>query len=183
MRRIIDKFNLTQIAISTLEIVFTVTPTNALPGENVATTLKWAKTNPQLPTLEYSSETLTYSGTQGNLQFFISVVDTSDNFIYTSPNPPAWTVRSETIEVKQDSNIKFSQKTTKSIKLIQNIYNLNIANDFRNSRYVAKINGMNFYEGKLFAYITIDSSVNSSWEIIYLESLSQEIDNAKLLSN
>jgi hypothetical protein len=41
---------------------------------------------------------------------------------------------------------------------------------------------MNFYQGALFAYITVDSQNNSSsWEIINLTSLKQEIENAKLL--
>ncbi|MBD2292758.1 hypothetical protein H6G06_04475 [Anabaena sphaerica FACHB-251] len=176
----IHKFNFViQVIVSTLVIASAVNPAHALPGENIVNVLEWVKTKPQLPTLEYSSETLTYFGKKGNLQFFISEYPTDDfSYLY----PPSSYIHSETIEISKEPQIKFSQKTDQAIQLVKDIYNTKIANDYRRSQYGAKINGMTFYKGKLFAYITIDSKDNSSWEIIHLNSWQQEIDNAKLSS-
>ncbi|MEA5552529.1 hypothetical protein VB713_16430 [Anabaena cylindrica UHCC 0172] len=177
-----NKFKfIAQLAVSTLAMLCVVTPSYALPGENIADVLKWVKTKPQLPILKYSDETLTYFGKKGNLQFFISARP-SDDFSYLYP--PSWYIHSESIEVTQEPQINFSRKTAKAIKLINDIYSTKIASDFRRSQYITTIHGMSFYKGAIFAYITIDSQKNlSSWDIINLTSLQQEIDNAKLSAN
>ncbi|OCQ98956.1 hypothetical protein BCD64_23235 [Nostoc sp. MBR 210] len=159
------------VALSTLAITFTIHPANALPGQNINTVLNWVKKKPQLPSLEYGHESLTYYGTKGNLSFYVTVNQQR--------------VIREVLSVNGESKLKFSKKDVKAVKLIQDIYGINIANDFKNSRYVTKIADQKFYRGQKFAYSTFDlDSTNdvsavSELEIIFLNSLQQKIDNAK----
>ncbi|MCV3212364.1 hypothetical protein OGM63_02265 [Plectonema radiosum NIES-515] len=118
-----NKFNLlSTAALSVCAIALTVAPANALPGQNINTVLNWAKTRPQLSALKYNSETHGYGGRNGNLYFFVNT---------TSQNG---TVTKEGITVSNDPSIKFTTDNAKGVKLLQNIYNSEIANDFRNSR-------------------------------------------------
>ena len=163
-----NKYNFAyQIALSTLAMVFAVAPVYALPGENTNTVLKWVKTKPQLSTLKYGYETFTYVGTKGNLRFFVSENSTNK------------TVISETMEISNDPSIKFTKKNAQAIKLAEDIYNANIANDFKNSQYVTKISGSHYYRGQRFAYVTTDSEGSSALKIIPLKSLQKEINTAK----
>ncbi|MBD2514511.1 hypothetical protein H6G93_05715 [Nostoc sp. FACHB-973] len=158
-------------ALSTLAITFVIAPANALPGQNINTVLNWVKTKPQLPTLQYGHETLTYYGTKGNLSFHVTV--------------PQKIVTQEGISVNGDSKLKFTKKNVKAVKLLQDIYGSNIANDFKNSRYVTKIAHEQFYRGQKFAYstsdfeATSDASSTSAFQIIPLNNLQQNIDSAK----
>ncbi|MBE9034216.1 hypothetical protein [aff. Roholtiella sp. LEGE 12411] len=158
-------------ALSTLVVTFAFAPANALPGQNINTVLKWVKTKPQLPTLTYSSETLTYYGTRDNLSFHVSVDQQK--------------VRSESISVNGDSKLRFTQKNAKAVKFLQDIYGSNIANDFKNARYVTKISDIHFYRGQKFAYTVFefeggtDLPGSSGFEIIPLNKLQQDIDNTK----
>ncbi|MEH2424026.1 MAG: hypothetical protein V7K48_24900 [Nostoc sp.] len=144
-----------------------VTPANALPEQNINTVVKWAKTRPQLPTLRYNSEAHGYEGTNGKLYFYTDV---------TSQNG---TVTKEGITVSDDSSLKFTTKNANAVKLLQNIYNSNIANDFQKSRYVTKVGRDQFYRGQKFAYIAAEVQGGSSFQIIPLNKLQGFIDNVK----
>ncbi|MEH1871590.1 hypothetical protein [Nostoc sp.] len=162
------KFNyLFNATLSAIAIILTVTPANALPDQNISTVVKWAKTRPQLPTLRYNSEAHGYDGTKGNLYFYADV---------TSQNG---TVTKESITVSGDSSIKFTTKNANAVKLLQNIYNFNIANDFQKSQYITKVGRDQFYRGQKFAYITAEVQGGSSFQIIPLNKLQKFIDNAK----
>lgn len=154
-------------AASALAIVLAVTPANALPGQNINTVIKWAKTKSQLPTLTYSSEAHGYGGTKGKLYFYADV--TSEN----------GTVTKEGITVSGDSSLKFTTKNSPAVKLLKNIYNSNIANDFQKSRYVTKVGRDQFYRGTSFAYITAKVEGGSAFQIIPLKDLQGLINNAK----
>lgn len=158
-------------AVSALAIVLTITPANALPGQNINTVIKWAKTKSQLPTLRYNSEAHGYDGTKGNLYFYVDV---------TSVNG---TVTKEGITVSGDSSIKFTTKNSQAVKLLKNIYNTNIANDFQKSKYVTKVSRDQFYRGQNFAYITAQVQGGSAFQIIQLTQLQGVIDNAKYCQN
>ncbi|MFN6495725.1 MAG: hypothetical protein RMX65_001480 [Nostoc sp. DedQUE01] len=167
-----NKFNLLHFAaLSTLAITFAVAPANALPGQNINTVLSWVKTKPQLPTLEYGHETLTYYGSKSNLSFYVTV--------------PQKIVTQESISVNGDSKLKFTKKNVKAVKLLQDIYGSNIANDFKNSRYVTKVAHEQFYRGQKFAYSASDFEATtgapsiSELQIIPLNNLQENIDSAK----
>ncbi len=162
------KFNyLFQATVCAIAFILAITPANALPGENINTVVKWAKTRPQLPTLRYNSEAHGYEGTKGKLYFYVDV--TSEN----------GTVTKEGITVSGDSSLKFTTKNAKAVKLLQNIYNSNISNDFQKSRYVSKVGRDQFYRGQKFAYIIAQVQGGSAFQIIPLNKLQEFIDNAK----
>ncbi|MBW4616960.1 MAG: hypothetical protein KME21_27690 [Desmonostoc vinosum HA7617-LM4] len=154
-------------AMSALAVILAIAPVNALPGQNINTVIKWAKTRTKLPVLRYNNEAYGYSGTKGNLYFYVNV---------TLPNE---TVIKEGITVSRDPNVKFTRKNTKAIKLVQDIYSYNLANDFNKSRYITKIDRDLFYRGKKFAYIAAEVQDGSAFQIIELSKLHQEIGNAK----
>jgi hypothetical protein len=163
-----SKFNyLFNATLSAIAVILAVTPANALPEQNINTVVKWAKTRSQLPTLRYNSEAHGYDGTKGNLYFYADV--TSEN----------GTVTKEGITVSGDSEIKFSTKNAKAVKLLQNIYTSNIANDFQKSQYVTKVGRDQYYRGQKFAYITAAVQGGTSFQIIPLNKLQEFIDNAK----
>ncbi|QSJ19892.1 hypothetical protein JYQ62_14985 [Nostoc sp. UHCC 0702] len=159
--------NLFSTAVSVLAIVLTITPANALPGQNINTVIKWAKTKSQLSPLRYNSEAHGYEGSKGNLYFYADV--TSENGIVTK----------EGITVSRDSSVKFTTKSSQAVKLLKDIYNSNIANDFQKSRYVTKVGRDQFYRGQSFAYITAQVQGGSAFQIIQLSKLQGVIDNAK----
>jgi hypothetical protein len=162
------KFNLlSTAALSVCAIALTIAPANALPGQNINTVLKWAKTRPQLSALKYNSEAHGYEGRNANLYFYVNT--TSQNGIVTK----------EGITVSDDPSIKFTTNNAKGIKLLQNIYNSEIANDFRNSRSVAKVGRDTFSRGQKFAYITAAVQNGTNLQIISLNNLQSEINNAK----
>ncbi len=114
------KFNyLFNATLSAIAVILAVTPANALPEQNINTVVQWAKTRPLLPTLRYNSEAHDYDGTKGKLYFYADVTSQDG------------TVTKEGITVSGDSSIKFTTKNAKAVKLLQNIYNFNIANDFQ----------------------------------------------------
>ncbi|MGJ5630804.1 hypothetical protein [Nostoc sp. CALU 1950] len=162
------KFNyLFHVSLTAIAVILAVTPANALPGQNISTVVKWAKTRPQLPPLRYNSEAQGYDGTKGNLYFYADV---------TSQNG---TVNKEGITVSGDKRLKFTTKNANAVKLLQNIYNSNIANDFQKSRYVSKVGRDQYYRGQKFAYIAAEVQGGSALQIISLNKLQEFIDNAK----
>ncbi|BBD60645.1 hypothetical protein NIES2109_34440 [Nostoc sp. HK-01] len=163
-----NKFNLIALAaLSSLAVTFVVTPANALPGQNINTVIKWAKTKTKLPRLTYSSEAHGYSGNKSNLYFYVDVP--SENGIVTK----------EGITISGDSSIKFTSKNAKAVKLIQSIYNANIANDFSQSRRVTKVGRDHYYRGQKYAYILAEVQGGSAFQIVKLNELQGEIDGAK----
>ncbi len=162
------KFNyLFNVTLSAIAVIMAVAPANALPEQNISTVVKWAKTRPQLPTLRYNSEAHGYEGTKGNLYFYADV--TSLNGI----------VNKEGITVSGDKRLNFTTKNANAVKLLQNIYNSNIANDFQKSRYISKVGRDQYYRGQKFAYITAEVQGGSSFQIIPLRNLQEFINNAK----
>ncbi|MEH2441433.1 hypothetical protein [Nostoc sp.] len=153
--------------LSAIAVILAVTPANALPEQNISTVVKWAKTRPLLPTLRYNSEAHGYDGTKGKLYFYADV--TKEN----------GTVTKEGITVSDDKRLKFTTKNANAVKLLQNIYNSNIANDFQKSRYISKVGRDQFYRGQKFAYIAAEVQGGSSLQIIPLNKLQEFIDNAK----
>ncbi len=151
---------------SAMAVILSIAPVNALPDQNISTVVKWAKTRPQLPTLRYNSEAHGYDGTKGKLYFYADVTDEKG------------TVTKEGITVS-GSGLKFTTKSANTLKLLQNIYNSQIANDFQKSRYVTKVGRDLYYRGQKFAYITAEVQGGSSLQIIPLRNLQEFIDSAK----
>lgn len=162
------KFNyLLSAAVSGLALFLAITPANALPGQNINTVVKWATTRTKLPTLTYNSEAHGYGGAKGNLYFYADVTSEKG------------TVTKEGITVSGDSSLKFTKKNAKALKLIQDIYNSNIANDFQKSQYVTKIGRDQFYRGKKYGYLAAEVQGGTNLQIIPLKNLQEAINNAR----
>ncbi|MDZ8054906.1 MAG: hypothetical protein RMX68_016380 [Aulosira sp. ZfuVER01] len=155
------------IALSTLTVTLSLTPANALPGQNITTVVNWAKTRETLPAIKYNSEAHGYEGTKGKLYFYADV---------TSQNG---TVTKEGITVSGDSSLKFTKKNAKALKLVQDIYNSQIAKDFKKSRYVTKIDRDQFYSGEIYGYIAAEVQDGTNLRIVTLKNLQAEIKNAR----
>ncbi|MFH7030845.1 MAG: hypothetical protein ACHBN1_37225 [Heteroscytonema crispum UTEX LB 1556] len=155
-------------ALSSFAVVLATFPANALPGQNISAVVKWAKTRPQLPpVLKYNSEVSGYDGTKGNLYFYVNVTSEKGS------------VTKEGITVSGDRSIKFANDNAKGVKLLEDIYNAGIANDFRNARSVAKVGRDTFYRGQKFGYITAEVQGGTNFQMIALGSLQKAIDDAK----
>ncbi|HEY9694708.1 MAG TPA: hypothetical protein V6D15_21115 [Oculatellaceae cyanobacterium] len=164
----VKKLNLISFsAVSVIAMIFAVVPVYALPGQSINTVIKWAKTKPQLPTLKYNSDAHGYDGTKKNLYFYADVPSQNGKVI------------KEGITVSNDSSIRFTQKNAKAVKLIQNVYNSTIANDFRTSKNVIKVGRDQFLRGQKFGYITAEVQGGSAWQITSLSTLQEEINNAR----
>jgi hypothetical protein len=154
--------------LSSLAVVLGTVPANALPGQNISAVAKWAKTRPLLPpVLKYNSEVSGYDGTKGNLYFYVDVTSEKGS------------VTKEGITVSGDRSIKFAKNNAKAVKLLQDIYNAGIANDFRNARSVVKVGRDTFFRGQKFGYITAEVQGGTNFQMIRLNSLQKAIDNAK----
>ncbi|MCC5618126.1 hypothetical protein LC605_24185 [Nostoc sp. CHAB 5836] len=163
-----SKFNyLFNAVLSAIAVILAITPANALPEQSINTVVKWAKTRPLLPTLRYNSEAYGYDGTKGKLYFYADV--TAEN----------GTVTKEGITVSGDSSLKFTTKNAQAVKLLQNIYNSNLANDFQKSRYITKVGRDQFYRGQKFGYIAAEVQGGSALQIIPLRNVQKFIDNAQ----
>ncbi|MBW4560748.1 MAG: hypothetical protein KME32_06225 [Mojavia pulchra JT2-VF2] len=167
MSKIHRFYSIISAALSGLALVLTVAPANALPGQHINTVVNWTKAKAQLPTLKYNSEAHGYDGRKGKLYFYVNV---------TSQNG---TVTKEGITISGDSNVKFTKKNARTVQLIQDIYNSNVANDFSKSRSITKVGRDQFYAGNKFAYIAAEVQGGSAFQIINLSSLQGEIDNAR----
>ena len=122
--------------LSTLAIISTVKPATALPGQSANELLQWAKSRP-LPTLKYSSEVYSYTGNKGNLHFYAATT-TGENGKITR----------EGVTVSHDKTVKFSTRNGKSVKVIADIYGLQIANDFKNAQFMETVDRNSFLRGK-----------------------------------
>jgi hypothetical protein len=89
------------------------------------------------------------------------------------------TVTKEGITVSGSDRLQFTTKNANAVKLLQNIYNSHIANDFQKSRYITKVGRDQFYRGQKFAYIAAQVQGSSALQIIPLSNLQEFIDNAK----
>ncbi|MBW4667138.1 MAG: hypothetical protein KME60_06740 [Cyanomargarita calcarea GSE-NOS-MK-12-04C] len=154
--------------LSVIAVILATTPVQALPGQNVNSVIKWAKTKPQLPALKYNSEFNNgYDGTKNNLYFYVSVP--SENGV----------VKKEGITVSGDTSIKFAVNNAKGVKLIQDIYGSRVSNDFRSAKFISKVGRDSFYQGKNYGYITAQVQNGTNIQIISLNNLQDEIKNAK----
>lgn len=131
----------------------------ALPGQSVSTVVQWSQNHPILPKLKreiaelsgqpyYISETKIDAGT---VVLNVSPADNNDT-----------KVAEETIAFRtpQPATVfDFNRTNTKGLSLVERIYSRAIANDFRTSKYVARVEYPNrdlrFYQGRLFSYVTI----------------------------
>jgi hypothetical protein len=151
--------------LSTLAVMSTAKPATALPGQSAKDLLQWAKSRP-LPTLTYSNKVYSYSGNKGNLHFYAATTGANGK------------VTREDVTVSHDRTIKFSTRNGKAVKVIEGIYGLRIANDFKNARVIQTFGKDSFLRGKQYAY-TVDILDGTNFRIFPLKDLPREISQAQ----
>jgi hypothetical protein len=152
--------------LSTLAIISTVKPATALPGQSANDLLQWAKSR-SLPTLTFSSEVYSYNGNKGNLHFYAAT--TGENGKVTR----------EGVTVSKDKTVKFSTRNKKAVKVIEGIYGLRIANDFRNAQVMETVGRNSFLRGKQYAYTVAKVQDGTNFQIFSLKDLAKEVSQAK----
>lgn len=165
----------------TLALQWTL-PAYALPGQNIRAVINWSENNPIISKLTYSStqyekgepdyySKVDFPGQQSTLTFNVWVncngIITSENIDYRS----------------QDKNnaLEFKKDNSNGIRLIQQIYGQSIAEEFRTSEYVTRINESQFYKGRRFGYQTWNDSNDGIYHftIIPLKDLETNIKQWK----
>lgn len=149
-------------------------PAHALPGQSLEMVQQWAKDSDVLPpALVYTPDVNAYTGIrtieQGLLALSVKVRPTDNVVLH------------EQIVVQLNApNLMFSRENAEGLKLIGHIYDPQIADDFRNADYVAKVGNSDFYQGDRFVYLTEHhpSEGIHRLSVISIYDLRQAIDRA-----
>lgn len=158
-------------------------PVQALPDQSVQTVVQWAKQHRVLSPLRRGISEL------GNMPFYTTEGKLkTGNFVFSmSPDPQDRRVRKETIVSSTPQKPQeFTRTNVNGLNLIQQTYDQAIVNDFRQSKYIARVRYNNqdvrFYQGRSFGYMTTDFKPLSTGEkyfnhftILPLSQLNREI--------
>ncbi len=145
------------------------TSANALPGQKLTTIRQWSSESLLLPpNLVYNPEYAAYTGMrtiEGGLLALYVKIRPQDNIsvweqVVTQVNAP---------------NLSFARNDREGLTLIERIYSAEIAEDFRTSKYVARIGETKFYQGSQFAYTVLEQSGIRRFSVIPVSNLKQAI--------
>ena len=138
---------LRNLACSSIALLLVSTSAHALPGQSLETVRQWAKESFVLPSLVYNRKVDAYTG--------IRTIEGGLLALYVKLRPRDGVVTQEQIVSQLNApGLAFTRNNAKGLKLIERIYNPQIAEDFRKSDYVAQVGDIDFYQGKQFVYIT-----------------------------
>ncbi|MBW4439988.1 MAG: hypothetical protein KME10_01875 [Plectolyngbya sp. WJT66-NPBG17] len=129
-------------------------PAHALPGESVQTVKNRVTNNSALSPLDRGIAELS------GLPFYTSQGKLPDGGIVFSMSPDRQDQRSQQETIAFETSKSFAGFTRQNLKLIQQMFGGSIAEDFRRSSYVARVDYVHienrFYRGKKFAYTTTE---------------------------
>jgi hypothetical protein len=137
-------------------------PTYALPGQSLKVIRQEAKKSFVLPpNLVYNDEFDAYTG--------IRTIDDGVLAMYVRVRPQDQVSTQEMFVIQRKApNLAFVRNDAEGLRLIERMYNAQIANDFRTSKYVAQIGEADFYQGKQFVYITYNQPTEGIWRFSVL---------------
>lgn len=145
----LNPFNLVRdCVLGSFALLLSSSSVYALPGQLLETVQQWAKESDVLPdALVYTHDVKAYTGTrtidQGLVALSVKVRSNDKRVLH------------EQIVVQLNApNLVLSRENAEGVKLIERIYDAQIADDFRNADYAAKVGNTNFYQGDRFVYIT-----------------------------
>lgn len=156
------------LALGGMALLLSTTPAYALPGQNLKTVRQWAKESFVLPELAYNSKYDAYTGIrtiEGGLLALYVEVRPQDN---TS-------VREQIVTQLNAPNLRFARNDAEGLELIKRIYTPEIADDFRASKFVAQVGKTDFYQGKKFAYTTLQQQSLRQFGVMPASELKQAI--------
>lgn len=162
------------LTISSLVIPFQATSSLGLPGQSLDTVRRWTTENPVIPEIIYNPEVQGYTGLetiQGGLIAFLVRVNPENNQV----------TQEQITTLVGTTNLAFTRDNEPGLELLGRVYDAGLVNDFRESRYVAKVGTRRFYQGERFAYIASDRPLNDAvrFNIIPITNLRQAIEQAK----
>lgn len=143
---------LSQLALGSVALTLGATSANALPGQDIAAIRTWTENSSMLPALQYNRDVNAYTGIRtipkGNLALFVKLRPENKT-----------SVQEQIIAQVNAPELAFARDNAKGLEMIEQIYSFQIADDFRGSKYVARINSpqvgsQDFYQGDRFIYIT-----------------------------
>lgn len=157
------------LALSTVALLLGMTPAYALPGQNLTTIRQWAKESFVLPpNLVYNPKYDAYTGIRtvgsGLLALYVKVRP-QDNV----------SVREQIVTQINAPDLRFARNDAEGLKLVERIYSPEIAKDFQASKFVAQIGDTDFYQGKKFAYTTLEQKGIRRFSVIPVSDLKQAI--------
>lgn len=173
--RCFNCFNMVRdLAIGSIMLLFTATSAAALPGQSLETVKQWAEASNVLPpALAYDRDVNAFTGVRtiedGLLALSVKV-RFHDNIV----------VREQIVVQPNVPNLAFSRESPEGLKLIERIYDAQVAEDFRKSDYVAKVGNSDFYQGDRFVYIIeqLPRQVIQQFSVIPIADLRAAIDQA-----
>ncbi|MBW4417910.1 MAG: hypothetical protein KME13_01625 [Myxacorys californica WJT36-NPBG1] len=158
----------------TLAFLGTASSAQALPGQKIQTVLQWAQKHSLLSPFKRDI------GELSGLPFYTSEAKVKGGSIVFAMNPTDQTdivVGEEAIAYRTQSNranAAFTRTNTEGLNLIRSIYTqplANVANDFQQSKYVARVEfnhvDLRFFQGKRFGYTTLEFKEPSQGERFY----------------
>jgi len=155
--------------LSGIALLMGVAPAHALPGQNLKTVRQWAKESFVLPpALVYNPQYDAYTG--------IRTIDGGLLALYVKVRPQDQvSVREQIVTQLNAPKLSFARNDAEGLKLIERLYTPAIADDFRNSKYVAQIGQTDFYQGKKFVYTTLQQQGIRRFSVMPLSELKQAI--------
>ncbi|MGA7936016.1 MAG: hypothetical protein WCA35_20855 [Kovacikia sp.] len=160
-----------------IALILGAAPVYALPGQKLDTIRRWAKESFVLPPdLVYNPEYNAYTGirtiTGGLLALYVKVRPL-DNV----------SVREQIVMQLNEPNLRFTRNDAEGLKLIERIYNPEIAEDFRMSKYVAQVGKTDFYQGNKFVYTTFQQQGIRRFSVIPISDLKQVVQQQTACQN
>lgn len=174
MKRLFNrKFKLLRnLTLSGIALLLSTAPAHALPGQNLETIREWSKKSFVLPpALVYNPDYDAYTGIRtikdGMLALSVKV-DPQDK---TS-------VHEQVVTLLNRPGFAFTRSNLQGLKLVEQIYNPQIAEDFRTSKFVAQVGEVDFYQGDQFVYTTHNRFLRGirRFDVIPVDNLKQAID-------
>ncbi|NJP12163.1 MAG: hypothetical protein HC866_24095 [Leptolyngbyaceae cyanobacterium RU_5_1] len=150
------------------------TSAHALPGQTIETVRKWAENSAILPVLVYNRDVDAYTGLRsvpgGNLALLVKVRP-EDN---TS-------VEEQLVTIMNTPGLAFARNNAQGLEMIERMYNSQVTDDFRGSKYVGQIGNYDFYQGGKFVYIVSDGLPDGirRFHVISGDQLDEAIAQAK----
>lgn len=153
---------LLQVTLGALVMLLSATPVRALPGQSLKTVREAARKSFVLPpNLVYNDEFDAYTG--------IRTIDEGVLAMYVKVRPQDQVSTQEMFVIQRNaSKLAFARNDAEGLKLLERMYNSQIATDFRTSKYVAQIGEADFYQGKQFVYITYNQPTQGTWRFSVL---------------
>jgi hypothetical protein len=143
-------------------LLLNILPADALPGQSLEAVRQAAKESFVLPpSLVYNDDFNAYTG--------IRTIDDGVLAMYVKVRPQDQVSIQEIFVIERYApRLTFARDDVEGLRMIERIYNSQIAEDFRTSKFVAQVGAADFYQGERFVYITYNQPAKGNWRFSVL---------------